>query len=189
MESLYACLFSTGLIKVGRSVDPVGRIAAHADRVACMGVQLRDHCTFACSGPASPREAALIARCVESASARHQNEWFAGLDFATVRGWAQECACAEGEPQSEQMKALNEAIATCDNSVTLFAERIGVGQSTVSMWRTRGRIAADNCPAIERETGVPCERLRPDIPWEVLRLQAANEKGEAWDGRTERRVA
>lgn len=87
------------------------------------------------------------------------------------------------------MKALDDAIAACQNSVTVFAARIGVAQSTVSMWKTRGRIASDSCPAIERETGVRCERLRPDIPWTVLRMQAANEKGEPWDGVTERRAA
>jgi len=28
---------------------------------------------------------------------------------------------------------------------------------------------AEYCPAIERVTGVPCETLRPDIDWAVLR--------------------
>lgn len=68
------------------------------------------------------------------------------------------------------MKALDEAIG--DWSVAVFASRIGVAQSTVSMWRARGRVPGENCPAIERETGVRCERLRPDIPWDVLRMQA-----------------
>ncbi len=34
MEYLYVCHFSNGHIKVGRSIDPRARIAAHADRVA-----------------------------------------------------------------------------------------------------------------------------------------------------------
>jgi DNA-binding transcriptional regulator YdaS (Cro superfamily) len=70
------------------------------------------------------------------------------------------------------MVALDEAIATFD-TLTIFADRIGVAQSTVSMWKARGRVPAENCPAIERETGVRCERLRPDVPWDVLRLQTA----------------
>lgn len=69
------------------------------------------------------------------------------------------------------MQALDAAIG--ELSVAVFAARIGVAQSTVSMWKARGRIPAENCPAIERETGVRCERLRPDIPWDVLRLQCA----------------
>jgi DNA-binding transcriptional regulator YdaS (Cro superfamily) len=39
------------------------------------------------------------------------------------------------------------------------------------------RVPAEHCPAIEkatRERGAPvlCEELRPDVAWEVLRLQA-----------------
>jgi DNA-binding transcriptional regulator YdaS (Cro superfamily) len=69
------------------------------------------------------------------------------------------------------MTALDEAISKFP-TVTVFADRIGVAQSTVSMWKARKRVPAENCPAIERETGVRCERLRPDIPWDVLREQA-----------------
>lgn len=46
---------------------------------------------------------------------------------------------------------------------------------TVQSWLAN-RVPAEYCPAIERETrarGEPivCERLRPDVPWEVLREQ------------------
>jgi DNA-binding transcriptional regulator YdaS (Cro superfamily) len=75
------------------------------------------------------------------------------------------------------MEALDAAIG--DLGVTAFAARIGVAQSTVSMWKARGRVPAEACPAIERETGVRCERLRPDVPWEVLRLQCADPAGVA----------
>jgi DNA-binding transcriptional regulator YdaS (Cro superfamily) len=87
------------------------------------------------------------------------------------------------------MQALDEAIAKC-GTVTVFAQRIEVAQSTVSMWKARGRVPGENCPAIERETGVRCERLRPDIPWDVLRMQAGTEPvaSEPWDG-VERRTA
>lgn len=51
------------------------------------------------------------------------------------------------------------------------------------MWKTRGRVPAEHCPAIERETRriareksdaaliVTCEQLREDVPWAVLREQ------------------
>ena len=87
------------------------------------------------------------------------------------------------DPQDSPMKALDEAIGKCP-SLTSFAERIGArAQSTVSMWKARRRIPAEYCPAIERETGVRCERLRPDIPWDVLRERAGDCSGhEPWDG-------
>lgn len=74
-------------------------------------------------------------------------------------------------PPDTPMQALDDAIAIC-KGVSVLADRIGVAQSTVSMWKARGRVPAENCPAIERETGVRCERLCPGVPWDVLRLQA-----------------
>jgi DNA-binding transcriptional regulator YdaS (Cro superfamily) len=50
-----------------------------------------------------------------------------------------------------------------------LARRIGVSASAPSMWKRRKNVPAEYCPAIERETGVTCEALRPDVPWEVLR--------------------
>jgi DNA-binding transcriptional regulator YdaS (Cro superfamily) len=80
---------------------------------------------------------------------------------------------------SDEMKALDEAFEKA-GGVGALAVRLSVVSSAPSMWRARGRVPAEHCPAIERETGVRCERLRPDIPWDVLRIRAAN--GEPWDG-------
>lgn len=88
MESLYVCHFSNGHIKVGRSIEPMGRIAAHADRVACLGVELVEHFIVECDGPAIGRETNLISRCADAASKRNKNEWFEGLDYPQVCEWA-----------------------------------------------------------------------------------------------------
>lgn len=74
-----------------------------------------------------------------------------------------------------QIIALNEAISLFP-TVVAFASAIGAAESAPHMWRQRGRIPADYCPAILRETAalghpVTCERLRPDVPWGVLREQ------------------
>lgn len=56
--------------------------------------------------------------------------------------------------------------------MTALANRIGVkGKQVVFNWQTRG-VPAEFCPLIERETGVRCEELRPDIAWGVLRVTA-----------------
>lgn len=46
-----------------------------------------------------------------------------------------------------------------------------------SVWpwfNTDRRVPAEHCPSIERATGgrVRCEELRPDVPWDVLRMQS-----------------
>jgi len=91
-QYLYVCHFSSGHIKVGRSSDPESRIAQHADRVACVGVELINKHTALCVGHVIPLESALIAACCESAKKRNQNEWFEGLDYLQVCGWASEIA-------------------------------------------------------------------------------------------------
>lgn len=45
----------------------------------------------------------------------------------------------------------------------------------LSQWKNGGRqVPAERCPQIERATGgaVRCEELRPDVAWDVLRMQA-----------------
>lgn len=48
----------------------------------------------------------------------------------------------------------------------------------------RRRVPAEHCPAIERATrerGAPvlCEELRPDVAWEVLRMQAGQQQSSS----------
>lgn len=59
-----------------------------------------------------------------------------------------------------------------------LARNLGVKPPTVNQW-VMGirRVPAEQCPAIERLTkgAVRCEDLRPDVAWDVLRLQSAPE--------------
>jgi DNA-binding transcriptional regulator YdaS (Cro superfamily) len=66
------------------------------------------------------------------------------------------------------MQAFWQAVLVT-GTISNLADRIGAGRSTVGNWVMRGRVPAEHCPAIERETGVRCEALRPDVPWGVLR--------------------
>lgn len=66
-----------------------------------------------------------------------------------------------------------------------MAVALKVKQPTISEWlRGDRRVPAERCPEIERGTRernaedpdrpvVTCEQLRPDVAWEVLRLQCA----------------
>ena len=92
MQSLYVCLFSNGHIKVGRSDKPFLRIAAHADRVSCLGVTLTDQRIFECVGRASLAEAKMIQRCAAVTTQRNAVEWFEGVNFLDAVAWAQELA-------------------------------------------------------------------------------------------------
>jgi len=66
------------------------------------------------------------------------------------------------------MEAFLRAVEIAGSRLRL-AELIGVASSTPGMWAFRKKVPAEHCPAIERETGVLCEDLRPDVPWGVLR--------------------
>lgn len=53
-----------------------------------------------------------------------------------------------------------------------FARRLNVKYQLVQGWLDEERkfaAPADYCPSIEREFGIRCEILRPDIDWGVLR--------------------
>ena len=55
------------------------------------------------------------------------------------------------------------------NGVTALARAIPVGShNVINQWKAN-RVPADYCPRIEELTGVPCEQLRPDVAWSVLR--------------------
>lgn len=59
-----------------------------------------------------------------------------------------------------------------------LARRLEVKPPTVNQWcKGDRRVPAELCPLIERATRergnvVRCEELRPDVAWDVLRMQA-----------------
>jgi hypothetical protein len=185
-ESLYVCQFSNGHVKVGRSVDPKSRIAAHAERVACMGVELSDHFIVECVGPASPRETALILKCTEAASTRFLSEWFIGLDFLSVCDWAQDCArlviAVDGtDPipaprktiSAERRAPIEAAIKVAGGKGELMHKLNKRGweiasYKVVDQWLLNG-IPARYCPDIEDLTDIACELLCPEVRWGLIR--------------------
>ena len=67
------------------------------------------------------------------------------------------------------MEALNRAIEAAEG-VTQLARLVGVTQSAVSNWRSRGTdVPVEHCAAIERATEGKVTRrdLRPDDWWKV----------------------
>jgi DNA-binding transcriptional regulator YdaS (Cro superfamily) len=85
------------------------------------------------------------------------------------------------DTEDSPMVALSEAIDIC-GGVGAFASAINtdelpVGQSKVSMWRSRGKVPPEYVPAIYRETlrrgrAIAPARLAPQVDWAVLREQA-----------------
>lgn len=78
-------------------------------------------------------------------------------------------------------EALEAVIAIAFGGVAArMAERFGVSDQTVTWWRKGERdgravkFPSDYCPTCEQLTAgaVRCEELRPDVAWDVLRMQA-----------------
>ena len=78
------------------------------------------------------------------------------------------------------IEALHKAVAKAGGQ-TALAGMIGRGikQPHVYGWLNSSNPdqmpPAEYCPAIEKATGVPCEELRPDIEWAVLRCTCRDE--------------
>lgn len=160
MSHLYVCHFSSGHIKVGRSIDPVARVAQHADRVACVGIELVEYRTFECAGDAFMAEAALIERCDTECTRRLKSEWFEGLTFESACEWA--CGCAKTDFQAAHMSKITVKDL---GGPTRVARVLGLAAPSVHGWRNG--IPADHCPALERESGgnFTVEQMRPDVRW------------------------
>lgn len=66
-------------------------------------------------------------------------------------------------------------------SASALAAALQVSAAAVGQWKSgERRIPAERCPEIERATGgaVRCEDLRPDVAWDVLRMQAGEVVGD-----------
>ncbi|MDP9893214.1 DNA-binding transcriptional regulator YdaS (Cro superfamily) [Variovorax boronicumulans] len=71
---------------------------------------------------------------------------------------------------------LSEYVDGARGRQTALAIALGCQSQLVWQWsRNVRRVPAEKCPAIERATSgaVRCEDLRPDVAWDVLRMQAA----------------
>lgn len=80
--------------------------------------------------------------------------------------------------KTQILNALDEAVQVSGSEAAL-ASGIGVSSSLPAMWKQRKSVPARYCPAIERHTAalgqrVVCERLAPDVAWDVLRSQIAS---------------
>lgn len=70
----------------------------------------------------------------------------------------------------EPITAITKAIAAAGGR-TALARMLGVsGPAVVYQWE-QTRVPAEYCPLIEEATGVPCEEIRPDVKWAVLRCK------------------
>ena len=168
--SIYACLFSTGLVKVGRSIDPVGRMAAHADRVSCVGIEIvRTHAAV-CVSDVVMAERELIKKCIDACSKRNKEEWFEWLEFDFVIELIDEISQTEFiANESKKNIHVLKAISIV-GSLTALSELVGQSPQVVANWRVR-QVPAEHCPAIEKATNgaVRCEDLRDDVDWAYLR--------------------
>jgi hypothetical protein len=132
-EYLYVCHFSNGHIKVGRSIYPAVRVAKHADRVSCLGIELLEHCFFECVGDVKGAEAGLINSCAELASDKNKNEWFVGVSYRDA------CALAEVHAKNVFTECIESGWAGYVKQIlkhgrtqVQLAEEIGVSQPSIA---------------------------------------------------------
>ena len=66
--------------------------------------------------------------------------------------------------------ALEQAIKLAGGVTKLSRDLNLSGHAVIYQWG-KTRVPAEQCPNIERLTGVRCEDLRPDVAWSVLRVR------------------
>lgn len=80
--------------------------------------------------------------------------------------------------KTKTIGAAGLALAIEMHGLAELARRIGVAYQMIQGWQAEGRrfaTPAEYCPAVERETGIACEQLRPDVDWAVLRRPASQQ--------------
>jgi hypothetical protein len=105
MKSLYVCLFSNGIIKVGRGTRAEKRIKDHRARGETMGIEMVNHFIAECPGDLQAAECALIQWCSERCTKRMRSEWFIGVDYAQAVDKAQELAANAYVKTQEEIDA------------------------------------------------------------------------------------
>jgi len=172
---LYAVEFGGGQIKVGRSVDAPARIATHLRAAIRAGGTVSRLHVEPCAA-AVPAEAALIAKCVQHASARDGRELFCGLTFESVKAWLKECASMTFHCPDT---SVHSAMRVLGGTPVLMASAVGSGvkRQNVEQWLKAGRVPATHAPLVEAATrlagaAVHCEDLCPGVRWDVLRLNS-----------------
>ncbi len=64
------------------------------------------------------------------------------------------------------MHAISRAVTAFGGQQADLARRLSVTPQALSQWVQGTRtVPAARCPDIERETGIRCEELRPDLIW------------------------
>jgi DNA-binding XRE family transcriptional regulator len=166
MPFLYVAAFSSDHIKVGCSNDDAEkRIAQHAERVACMGVRLIEKFVVECPWPVGEREGALIEKCADAAEQRFQREWFTGLSFSVVCGWAQEAAAMavdRAETFGDRLRSIRRDVGMTQSELGKGLGLAGddAGKATVSHWETnRHAPNLDQLVMICRRLDVSADRL------------------------------
>lgn len=81
---------------------------------------------------------------------------------------------------------LSDYFATERGAQARLAKALEIPAPLLSAWASEDpekqrRVPAERCPAIERATSgaVRCEDMRPDVPWDVLRMQAGEPEAKA----------
>lgn len=64
--------------------------------------------------------------------------------------------------------AIDDAIAKMVTAVAL-ADALSITPAAITEWKKNGLVPVGQCIAVEKLTGIPCERLNPTCDWAYLR--------------------
>lgn len=70
----------------------------------------------------------------------------------------------DGGMENQNNTPIDEAIKAAGGITSMSRALALSGHAVIQQWKRNG-IPDEHCPAIERLTGVTCERLRPDLTW------------------------
>lgn len=93
---IYVVEFTSGVVKVGKAGSPKSRVASHAHHARVHGGDVRGSWISERHHGVSVTERDLIAYCKKRGVLAFGKEYFRGVDFDDVRGYASLLACNAG---------------------------------------------------------------------------------------------
>ena len=132
---VYVVEFASGVVKVGKAVDPEARLASHAKFAQIHGNSIRRSWTSTRHNDCSSLERQLIEFCKQRGVCVFGREYFKGVEYAEVRRFGD--AIAYRDMCHEMHDSFGRTVAQIDTSVNRMIEGADgdLDANAIEAWR------------------------------------------------------
>ena len=137
-QYIYIMLFESGVIKIGRSMNPICRMHTHERERSKANDKEKAHLFFLCTGHAGLTERSIFKNCA-AISDNNASEWFYGLNYeSALKIVESECVINHSYIKTEndccETMTPTKLMWYYKQNKSLAARDIGCSRATISNW-------------------------------------------------------